>query len=221
MDLNMPSSISLLLLAAGNGVRINNHNKAFLSMQGQTLLQHAINSFMPFVKEIICGVRAVDQMRLPQITAPCEIKFVEGGETRHLTIQKTLSHAVNEWVMIHDVARPFVTQMFIQRLLSETAEQTSAIAPIVAYVPRDTLLLQDSIEDGYKTLPRQNLFAIQTPQLYRREVLQSCYRRHDIPISYQHSAVSILEFNAVPIRFIQGEARNQKITYPEDLALLT
>lgn len=212
------SHITLLLLAAGNGERLGNQPKAFLRYNHQSLLEYVVEKFQPFVDEMIIGIGQNFLAEARGLLNDNKIKIIAGGDSRHATLCQLLSHATTPWVLVHDVARPFVSAQLIRSILDAASGPHVAIANAVLVPRRDTLVIKNDESNLHQCLT-ENIYAIQTPQLYNREILGSCCAQ-EVPIAYTRSAVSLLNFCNVPVYLIDGEDTNIKITYPEDLMLI-
>ncbi len=123
-----PERVSVLILAAGSGDRIGRRPKAFLRLGGQTLLERAVTLVSPFATEIIVGVRSEDLPRARRLV-PKTVQVVAGGATRQKTLSCLLQYCTKPIVLLHEVARPFVTAELFERLLQEVRHH-SAVGPV-------------------------------------------------------------------------------------------
>ncbi len=117
------------------------------------------------------------------------------------------------WVIIHDGARPLLTQKLIEDGL-KAAEQTGAA---VAAVPvTDTIKLAGEDLSVIETLPRSRLWSVQTPQIFRRDIINAAYRRAQDDAT---DDAALVEQSGHTVKLYQGSYDNIKITTPRDLAV--
>jgi len=155
----------------------------------------------------------------PQVVALLEaldfpVRVVPGGKRRRDSALAGVEEAKSEYVLIHDAARPLVPPELIRRVLL-AAEEHGAAVPVIPVV--DTLRY---VENGFlsgKSVSRASLFAMQTPQAFRRDLLLSALREADEELP--DDAEALLR-RGIPVAAVPGDPENLKITYPEDLLLL-
>src|SRR5699024_8073341 len=99
--------------------------------------------------------------------------FITGGETRQDSVNNALGHVKDGYVLIHDGARPYVTEDVIERVLDATAAAGAAVCAVPA---KDTIR-RVFPGGGSVTLKRDELFCVQTPQGFRTDVIREAYRR--------------------------------------------
>lgn len=214
--------VTALILAAGSGTRLGGIAKATLEYKNGSLLQHAIALVAPFAGHIVVGVRAEDldwaHAQCAAAGTDCSISCVSGGATRQESLERLLDAATSPFVIVHEVARPWVEPEVFRQLLNELGH-CSGVALFTPLPVRDGLAL---IADGVlqASLPRSSVVSVQTPQAYRREALQRAYalaHRHGWS---EESTVALMSRAQEPVRLIEGSPQNIKVTYPEDLAPL-
>lgn len=217
-----PHNVTALVLAAGSGTRLGGIAKATLEFKGGSLLQHAISLIAPYVGHIVVGVRPVDldwaNEQCAAMTAPCAITCVAGGATRQETLERLLAAATTPYVIVHEVARPWVEPQVFRGLL-ESLRDCSAVALYTPLPVRDGLALMDN---GVlkRSLPRANVVSVQTPQAYRRSALQRAYEVANRNGWVEESTIALMSRTRCRVRLVEGSAQNVKVTYPEDLAPL-
>ena len=118
-----------------------------------------------------------------------------------------------QWVVIHDGARPLVTVDLIEQGLAEARETGAAVAAVPV---ADTIKVAGDDRIVRQTLPRQNLWAVQTPQVFRYPVVAEAYRRAKGDATDDASLVEQLGYK---VKLYMGSYDNIKITTPDDLAL--
>lgn len=143
-----------------------------------------------------------------------------GGETRSASVYNGLlaaRDAMNgdDWVLVHDAARPCVSTAAIDRLIAEVGDDEAG--GLLAIPVADTLKRSDGDSRVISTERREGLWQAQTPQLFRYGFLVEALRRCG-PDAVTDEAGAIERIGLKP-RLVQGELRNMKVTYPEDLAL--
>ena len=214
------TAVSILIAAAGRGKRLGKgRNKTLISVGGVPILARTVSVFqnMDEVREIIIvtGSGEIDEVReIVHAGNFSKVKGVfEGGETRQLSVVNGLRHVTCPLVGIHDGARPFVTAQTARRTF-EAAEKYGAA---VACVPvTDTIKVTD---DGFvtDTPQRSKLFAAQTPQAFKTELIRRAYANAaEKNISLTDDA-SAAEAMGVRVAVVEGSAENVKITAPRDL----
>lgn len=211
-----------IIVAAGSGRRMgSNVNKQFILIDGMPVLAHTLLKFSAAetIDSIIIVTKAdsiltvSDLVKEFNISKVCEI--IPGGETRQDSVNCGLSSVEkNKIVAIHDGARPFISIEKINELV-ESAYKFGASAPGV--VPKDTVKAVSSENSIEKTLDRNSLRLIQTPQVFRANELKSAYEQAKATGFVGTDDCSVAEMAGISIRIVEGEYTNIKVTTPEDL----
>jgi len=206
-----------IILAAGRGERFGGP-KVLAELGGVPVLLHSVRAFLSsqVVQELIVVAQPTME---PQVVALLEaldfpVRVVPGGKRRRDSALAGVEEAKSEYVLIHDAARPLVPPELIRRVL-RAAEEHGAAVPVIPVV--DTLRY---VENGFlsgKSVSRTGLFAMQTPQAFRRDLLLSALREADEELP--DDAEALLR-RGIPVAAVPGDPKNLKITYPEDLLLL-
>ncbi len=214
----MKPAVSAILLAAGRGTRMGaGENKIYLEIKGKPLLSYTLKAFSesPLVGEIILVVAAGEEVRTTPLLAnlQTQVHIVRGGRTRQDSSCAGVSAAKGKIVLIHDAARPFPGQALIARVITGVKGR-GACVPVLPTV--DTLRYRNA--EGF-LLPhwveRRGLLQMQTPQGFRREIIQQA-----LAVSgswFTDDAGAVLATGA-KIWTVPGERGNFKITTKEDLA---
>lgn len=220
---------------AGTGSRMGlNRPKQFELLAGQPMALHAINTFlaMPEIESVWVGVSQDDQELLAISNLwPKDARFRfshTGGATRAETVCKTLKAMADagidpdDWVLVHDAARPGLTVEAARRLMEAVIEHGYVAGGILAMPMADTLKIisQQNPNCIGKTLPREGLWLAQTPQMFRLRALTEALEvslNQDLEITDEASAME--RAGCEPL-LVQGEWRNLKVTYPADWALM-
>lgn len=201
-----------IIVAAGNGTRMQSQiPKQFikLSCSGKDIITHTLEAFdnCDLINDIV--LVTCDVSYQPQIKKRC--KIVLGGEQRQISVANGLKHIenVSDIVVIHDGARPLVSNGLIESVI-HAAEKFGAC---VCGIPvRDTIKRCDDFI--LETVNRDNLFQIQTPQAFRKDIIQNAYEKSSATIVTDDA--SLVE-KVHPVKIIPGEFENIKITTPNDL----
>ena len=219
--------IIAVLLAAGVGHRMGSDlPKQFIEVAGRTILEHSIRAFSSHagVDEIVVVSHADFIARVQAIAAPYpKVRhIVPGGRERYdssVAAIRLYADRPDACLMIHDAARPLVSQRIIGDCIAALARYD---AVDVAVPTTDTIIQVDA--DGHiaSIPPRSALRNVQTPQCFRLSVIADAYRRglaDPAFITTDDCGVVHRYRPDVPIYVVEGESTNIKITYPSDLAL--
>jgi len=223
----MVSKVGVVIVSAGKGKRLAKGDKATLRLSGKPLFCKALLSFKSIkgIKEIVLVLRKENlPLARKQISSKGgsasgrkakNITLVEGGVKRADSVFKgllALSENI-EYVLIHDAARPFVTKKTILEILKELKKHPAVICGLRC---PDTLKL---VKKGFveKTLSREDVYLVQTPQGFRKKAIVSAYKR--FRGKKLTDDAQILEAIGKRVKVIYGDIFNFKITYPRDFRL--
>lgn len=214
--------VSVILPAAGLGTRMG-ERKQFLLLDGAPILVHTLRKFAAsaLVDEIVVATRRENVEQVSAMAAQVNskpIRVVEGGETRQQSVENALRSlaADIDVVAVHDAVRPFVSLDVIEKVIRE-AEKTGAA--IVGIVPVDTVK-QVHLHSIRSTIPREKLVLAQTPQVFRKSLLEEAFALAAQDSFTGTDEASLVErLDRVEVSVVQGSDRNIKITKPGDLAL--
>ncbi len=200
--------VSVLLPAAGAGLRLGRGPKALVEVGGKTLLQWALQGFS-WAEEVVVALPPGLGLALPGV------RVVEGGATRQQSVYNLLQAACGELVLVHDVARPFVVRPAVERLLAGVARWGAATLAL----PVPDTLVQDQQGQYGAVVPREAHRLVQTPQGFRRELLWEAHQKaRQAGLDYTDDAQMVRALGH-PVALVEGDRRMFKITYPEDLEL--
>jgi 2-C-methyl-D-erythritol 4-phosphate cytidylyltransferase len=207
---------AVILPAAGLSTRFGGaRSKLAETLDGKTVLQRSIDAFAqrPDVETVLIATRDVS------ITLD-KVICCQGGTSRARSVQNALSivPASIEWVAVHDAARPLVSQDLINRTFAAALEHGAAVPamPVALTIKQAQGPLPAKVE---RTVHRDRLWAMQTPQVMRREALADAFERCPIPLDQVTDDVQLLELAGHEVWLVAGEERNLKITTPMDLQL--
>lgn len=215
-----------LLPAAGVGARMGaTHPKQYLDIHGRPMIWHAIRAF-----ELHAGISRTYVVISPEddwwagydwsgfgkLTVLCR-----GGATRAQSVLNGLAAIADEvdaedWVLVHDAARPCLTQALLDKLMNELADDP--VGGILAAPVADTLKREGKDSRISETVPRAGLWGAQTPQMFRHGQLREALKKAGNQVTDEASA---LEFLGMAPRLVESDLSNLKVTYPLDLELAT
>lgn len=209
-----------VILAAGNGTRMEmDKSKMLLEIGGKTVLERSVEAFseLPEIDEIIVVCRECDIEAFSEVLTDDEITFVIGGSTR----QQSVMHAVEtidecNYIVIHDGARPLVTQKAIINTLDK-AQQYNAAATGVAV--KDTLKIVDDDLSIVGTPNRNNLVSIQTPQIFRFDLYKKALEKAVKEKMDYTDDCQLVEKLGEKVYAVLGDYDNIKITTKSDIPL--
>lgn len=210
--------ITVIIPSAGSGTRMKaNKNKLFLPLSDEkSILSHTIEKFLTHsaIDEIIIPCKDCDRENIQEILSEFStnknVLLVKGGETRTDSVQNALNITQSDIVLIHDGARPFVTHEVIDRVI-DGVKLHGAVIPVIP--PQDTV---KESENGYitKTLSRESLALVQTPQGFVTEKLKYAYSIISPNEIYTDDSSVYEKIGKVFV--VRGDKNNIKLTTPED-----
>ena len=206
--------ISLIIVAAGFGRRLGGVDKAFVKIAGKEIILYSFETFekVPQIKEKIIVVNKENVDKAKSVFHGKNVKFVFGGSIRAESVKNGVLVAKENFVMVHDAARPFVSVSLIERVIN-ALKDTDSVIPTLKVKPTIKV-----VEDGFvfRTLKRDTLAVVQTPQLFRKEQLLSAYEKFT-DLSGITDESMLIEKLGKRVRVVEGEEKNLKITTPLDL----
>lgn len=215
---------SVVVVAAGNSSRMNGVNKQELLLGGKPVLIHTLQAFekIPQISEMILVTRkdAVTTVRKAiQAFGVTKVKAIlPGGATRQESVRIGLQSVSEEKVLIHDGARPFVTTAVITEVL-QTLRSCDAAVP---GVPLKDTVKQISVDGTVvRTVSREELAAVQTPQGFTTSVIIAAHQKAEEDGFCVTDDASVAEYLGVKVCITKGDYYNIKITTPEDILLST
>jgi 2-C-methyl-D-erythritol 4-phosphate cytidylyltransferase len=220
--------VAAIIPAAGRGERLQSRQpKPFVRVGGKPLLVHAlltlIKAFDFEEVVVLADKRQFSRMRrmLSRHRMLKSVRVEFGGLTRADSVKRGLCSLTTgaEWVLVHDAARPLVSVAVIRRTLEAARQSGAALCamPVTSTVKR----LRSARNVVLSTEDRGSLCLAQTPQVFRRELLLSRYKRLGCrAMSATDEAALFDGVHKVAIRVVPGEARNMKVTTKQDLKLV-
>jgi 2-C-methyl-D-erythritol 4-phosphate cytidylyltransferase len=219
--------VSAIVLAAGSGSRMKSKvPKQFLELDGKPLIYYSLARFeASVVDEIILVTRQqdIDYVR-EEIVKKYDFSkvrnIVPGGKERFESVSRGLK-AVNrksDIVMIHDGARPFVTNSMILDSISNARRYKACT---VAVPVKDTIKVVDEDMNGVETPDRSTLYMVQTPQSFNKSLLDEAYKRLRVSgdRNITDDTMIVEKYMGQTVKIIEGDYRNIKVTTPEDITV--
>ena len=214
--------IIIILLAGGVGNRFKSKtNKQLIEINGKTLLEICIENFNKHLKNFNIQI-VINKSNLNFIKNIANkyklLKPVIGGITRQQSVFKgliSLKNYNNEYVLVHDTARPIVTFEVLERLLDFTKKQVNCVAPVIPINDAVRVIKDDKIN---KVLNKENQILVQTPQLCNFKELVTAHKITNI--EYEDETSIFLSVGGKKIHTIKGDPMSLKITRKHDLNLL-
>ena len=215
--------VTAIVAAAGRGRRFGaGENKVFAPLAGRTVLHWSLHQLAASgaVDTIVIVTGAEDLQRVREIAAafPLVHAVCEGGAERYDSVQNALAALPEgtDVVAVHDGARPLATPALIASVVGEAREHGAALpaTPI-----SDTLKRSADGTETRETVDRRGLYAVQTPQAFRRDLLVEAYRSAGADGFTGTDDASYVERLGHPVRLVPGERNNLKITVQEDLQM--
>ena len=217
----MSRDFALILTAGGQSTRFGGGKKEYIEIEGETIIRRSLRPFLslPYLKRVVVtypkGQREEMRKALGDIAEGIPLSFVEGGETRTLSVKNGVSFLSSfsdySLIAIHDGARPFVSVATIERCLS-AAEVTGGAVPALKFP--DAVKRCSAEGDIIESLDRNGLLRVQTPQVFSRDTLISAYA--SLSESYDDDA-SLFLSRGGRVKAVEGNEENIKITWKSDL----
>ena len=222
--------VTAIVLAAGRGRRLKSRiPKPLVEINSKPIIIYSLGVFSkhPLVTDIVVAANARNLKGIFNLIIKYKIskilRVVKGGRRRQDSVRNALKAVdrCTDLVMIHDGARPFIDKKLVSSLIREAKKNGAAIAGVPVKATIKSVRCQVSgvrskpmVE---KTLNRQNLWEIQTPQVFKKDVIVKAYKRFG-NIDATDDAMLVEKLGA-KVSVVFGSYRNIKITTPEDLTL--
>lgn len=212
-------NVNVIIAAAGTSTRYGVENKLFAKCGSTCVLLEAIKPFLAFqaVKKVVVSTDSsyfdelTGALSISHLDEDGRIKLSIGGKSRTETVRNALSSLSDDCdvVLVHDGARPFVTENLIEKILSEV-RIGNAVVPLVKLT--DNIA---GVADGVLSLDRENYRGIQTPMAFDRKVFERAYSA--VQGDYLDDLAVVQKYSPCPVVAVDGEKSNIKITTKEDL----
>ncbi|HZW26531.1 MAG TPA: 2-C-methyl-D-erythritol 4-phosphate cytidylyltransferase [Gallionella sp.] len=211
-----------LVPAAGFGARMGHElPKQYLPLAGKPMIWHALTTLCacPELETVFVVLSPGDTLFHGYDWSHCDEKLQPlycGGETRAESVANGLLASElepDDWVLVHDAARPCLTQAHLAKLIAELRDDP--VGGILAVPVADTLKRADDAQRIARTEDRASLWQAQTPQMFRAGLLMQALQQCKA-VTDEASAVEALGLQP---KLVASESTNFKVTYPQDLLL--
>jgi 2-C-methyl-D-erythritol 4-phosphate cytidylyltransferase/2-C-methyl-D-erythritol 2,4-cyclodiphosphate synthase len=216
--------VTAIIAAGGRGRRFGTSvPKQLLAVADRPLLERSVALFLehPEVHELVVALPSGVFANPPEylLNTTKALRMVEGGLRRQDSVARAFEviSAATDVIVVHDAARPFASPRLVSRTIAAAREAGAAIAALPARdtVKRARLSGGSVVVD--ETLPRESIYLAQTPQAFSREVLKKALASSAASLDATDEAL-LVERAGFPVKLVEGEVSNIKITTPEDLA---
>jgi 2-C-methyl-D-erythritol 4-phosphate cytidylyltransferase len=213
-------TVGAIIVAAGRGERMGGIDKIFAPLGGTSVLERvaAVFDASPYIDHFVIVLNLDNVARGRHILAGKNLsklaKVIPGGLRRQDSVEVGLKALpACQWVVIHDGARPLVSEELIIKGLEAARESGAAVAAVPVV---DTIKSAD--DDGYvnNTLDRSKLWAVQTPQVFHSDIIKKAYGN---AIGDVTDDAALVEALGTRVKLYMGAYDNIKLTTPADLAL--
>ena len=223
----MKKKCAAIVLAAGKGSRMKAEvKKQFLLLGGKPILYYSLHTFenSPLIDEIVlvtsedalsyCHDEVVSKYGFAKVK-----NIVPGGKERYHSVYEGLKACPEaDYVFIHDSARPFLTEEIIARGYKEAVRSGACIVGVPS---KDTVKIADDSGCVAETPPREKVWIIQTPQIFKKDLVLKAYESilSKNTKGITDDAMVVERETNMKIHLVEGSYKNIKITTPEDLKL--
>jgi 2-C-methyl-D-erythritol 4-phosphate cytidylyltransferase/2-C-methyl-D-erythritol 2,4-cyclodiphosphate synthase len=211
--------VSAIIAAGGRGLRFGGrHPKQLLTLGGRSILQRSLDVFLrcDLIADVVVALPAEMLADAPSYLQGDRTRFevVAGGPTRRDSVAHAFARVADraDVVVIHDAARPLVTDVVIRRTVARAGEVGAAIAALRVH---DTVKQVEAGGRVMQTLPRDGIYLAQTPQAFRTEILRAALALD----GEATDEAALAERAGYRVDVVEGDPRNLKVTTPSDLAL--
>ncbi|MCF8002085.1 MAG: 2-C-methyl-D-erythritol 4-phosphate cytidylyltransferase [Halanaerobiales bacterium] len=218
--------ITTIIPAAGMGSRMNmRKNKLYINLSGKPVLYHTLKKFInnTFIEEVLVVLQEGEidhfQNSIFNIlgTNKNKIKTVVGGKSRKQSVFNGLKAASDksDYIIIHDGARPLITDEIINNVIGSLEDEEAITTGVKV---KDTIKIKDHNNYVVKTVNRDNLVSIQTPQAFSYELIKEAHQNKFFDKNITDDAY-LIELMNKKVKIIEGSYENIKITTQIDLTI--
>lgn len=221
------TDFAVILPAAGSASRFGGaRNKLVERLAGVPVIAHTLYAFLKRSDVAMVIIAANDDSDVARETDPQwlrlladkRVRRVNGGATRAHSVRSALEHVPETvlWVAVHDAARPLVSDAVIDRTFALARQHGAAVpaVPVTLTIKQATGPLPAKV---IRTVPRQELWGMQTPQIMRAGALRRAFETCPLPLEQVTDDVQLIELAGGEVYLAEGEERNLKITTQLDL----
>ena len=220
--------IGAVILAGGRGSRMHSDiQKQYLLLDGRPLIAYALEAFERSCADDLVLVTGAGEAEFVQkeILPPLGLtklrSIVTGGKERYHSVYEGLKALRNcDYVLIHDGARPLVTEAVISRAVQAAVQNDACV---VGMPVKDTIKVADAHGFAESTPDRSLLWQVQTPQAFAYPLVRGAYDRlmadETLQKGITDDAMVVEHLSGTKVRLVEGSYENLKVTTPEDLVL--
>lgn len=209
-----------IILGAGNGTRMNiDKSKLLLEINGKTVIERSVDAFLEIadVDEVIVTAREQDMDIFSQLITDERVSFVIGGDTRQQSVKNAVDTIDDaELIMIHDGARPLVSEEVISNTIRCAKENKAAATGVMV---KDTIKVIDNDKNIVDTPERSTLVAIQTPQIFDFKLYKAALDKAQADGMDFTDDCRLVEYMGNTVKVVLGDYSNIKITTPDDVVI--
>jgi len=213
-----------IIVGAGRGTRMGNQDKAFLKLWGEPILSHVLSVFekSKLIDEIILVLRKEKISQANNIIGERNFNkvknIVPGGESRQDSVYNALAGIKQtDFVVVHDVARPLATKQLLEKCIL-AAQKYGAAVPAIPII--DSIKKGDRNNFVDRTIERDNLWQVQTPQVFRYKIMKKAYE-HAIENKVKATDdASLVEKIGQKVKIVPSYPANIKLTTQTDLEVI-
>jgi len=214
--------VTAVILAGGSGSRMGtSENKVYLPIDGKPAILYAVESFdqHPYVDALVLVTREEEQTMAKELLNAAALtkpwRIVQGGDSRQDSVRNGIAHVENEFVLIHDGARPLVQKELIDACVEALLSYDGAIVALPVE--------EDIYRVGKRNTPprrlKQTHYAAQTPQGFHTQTLRYCHKKHQKDPDITDDSC-LLEREGYRVGIVQGDVWNIKLTTPLDVSIM-
>ena len=208
--------ISVIITAGGSSSRFNGINKLLYKINNKPVIAYSVELFnsLDFVNEIIISANEaiIDNLK-EMFSSFSKVKIILGGSTRQKSVFNALKSCSSpDFVIIHDAARPFVTENIIRKCLENAVEKGACTAAVKTI---DTIKITDNSGKIISSPDRNTLWNAQTPQIFKYDLILKLHEKYSNE-NYTDDSI-LLEKENIPVYVAESEYSNFKITTVDDI----
>ena len=208
------NKFSVIIPAGGTSSRYGNTNKLLEKIKDKTVIEETVSKFVDFdeITEIIIPANASITDELKELLTNPKINIIGGGNTRQKSVYNALQVVNNDYVLIHDGARPLIRKDTIDYVLKAVLDKQA-----VSVMTKTTDTIKEVDKEGriIRTIDRSKLYNTQTPQAFKTSIIKEAHDKLRDGNFTDDS--SMLEYLGVPVYIVNGSYTNIKITIKSDL----
>ena len=220
-------NITAIILAAGSGSRMNSKiNKQFMEINGKPIIWYSLFAFEnnSIVDQIVlvtgkedveyCKREIVEKYNFKKVA-----NVIAGGNERYESVYNGLKEIRDGIVLIHDGARPMITNEIIEKCVQAVKENGACIVGVPS---KDTIKIVNDNQVIVGTPDRSTLWSAQTPQCFKADIVKDAYEKlmYDNNRNVTDDAMVVEKYTNHTVKFVEGDYSNIKVTTPVDIAYI-